>query len=1087
MALLQGEITYRAIEEAGRRLQSQGSGPSEEELLEELLRCGELSRSALEGVTRQVEDLERFMSDTSDRERHSTVALGHAVMEDQEPESGLERDRVTTARMLWATNPAGGRPTADNKSILSVLKLPRWNHYINLQFIGEGGMGRIFQAFDTSLRRQVALKFLRREDQELVRRLFLEAQHQAQVDHPNICKVYEVSEWHGQVYVAMQFIDGKTLAALSGSLKLEQKVRIMEVVAEAVHAAHRHGLVHRDLKPANIMVETSEEGGFKPYVLDFGLARDITTGAGETVEGSIMGTFHYMAPEQARGDIAHIERRTDVYALGASLYELLSANPPFAETKGLDCLRRIMEEEVPALRRLVPEVPADLETIVMRCLEKTIERRYESARALAEDLRRFLDGEPILARPVTLSYRLGKLVRKNKVVTALLAAALLVVLVFAALGIQARITAANRAQWAQYFGQEAERIEALLRYSRLQPAHDVRGELESVHARIRSMEQAVLQAGGNALGPGDYALGRAYLALGDLDQARIHLDHAWEKGFRDKAAAYARGRVLSLLFSRGLEQARSIQNPELRQSRIKELEEGLRDPAASLLSEGKGNLLEPANFQEGLLAFFAGRHEEAAAMAREAARTAPWFYEARRLEAEVRMEQARIEKDPRRAQGYLEAAGQAIALAARTAPSDPDLCDLESRRWWEEMELRRQAGLEIQDACAGLGRACDRWAVILPDSPDIDARRAWADLELARDMSHGNEASRLSWAADGMKLAELALGRTPEHPEALGALATALRIQAYSAMERGADPRPSLDRAIALLNRAIERTQVGYELLDQLAMAYWARIEYEKASGVNPTASLREAAEVMERMAGRFPRVADFEAYLGGFYVELGDFEATHGTDPSASVELAVARLNRAIRLLPHRFEFHFSLGNAYLTRAHYLLFHGGDPRLDLDKAESAYLKAQSENPRVASVLLGLAETQVIRSWALEKRHESPSAFLAQVERYLAEAGSIERPGWREAYYRSEAALVAALWNSDPEQAKSKFEEAERLALLALREARLQPPVHWLMAMIQKEWAARFPEEATHRTRLARIHFRKALELDPGFELARRG
>jgi len=1090
MALLQGQVTYQALEAASRKLRGRPGEFQEEQILLELRRLGQITDVTLEALNRQVEDLERFMADTlGEINPNSTVA---AIAQGQTPsiheappEPESENDRTTTARALWATVPAGGPAAGDNRSILSVLNLPRWNHYADLQFIGEGGMGRIFRAFDTSLKRQVALKFLRREDRDLVRRLFLEAQHQAQVDHPNICKVYEVSEWHGQVYVAMQFIDGETLSDMTGTLSMEQKVRIMETVAEAVHAAHRHGLVHRDLKPANIMVEAGEDGVLKPYVLDFGLARDVAD-TGETMEGSILGTFHYMAPEQARGDLAKIERRTDVWALGASLYEMLSGNPPFAETKGLDCLRRILDEDIPNIRRVVPEVPKDLETIVMKCLEKAIERRYESARALAEDLSRFLDGEPILARPATLTYRLGKLAKKNKIVVSMMGAALVVVLVFAGVGIQARVTAANRARWAQYYGQEAERIEALLRYSRLQPTHDIRLELKIVQSRIQAMEEAVRQGRSGALGPGNYALGRAYLALGDPDRAKTHLEKAWEDGFREKSAAYARGRVLGLLFSRGLQQARNIQNRELREAKVQELEQSLRDPAAELLKQGQGSLLDPPAFQEGLLAFYGGQYGEAIAKAREAAQMAPWFYEARRLEAEISMDQARREKDPGKALAFLDAAGSALGLALRTAPSDPDLCDLESRRWWDEMTLRRQAGQPLQVAFAALQNACDHWAQIRPDLADVNSRRAWAELEMARDVGIGDKEKRLVRADSGRKLAEKALQQSSDHPEALGALAAALTIQAYASMDKNEDPRPVLDKAIGLLNKAMESAPEAFELCDQLAMAYWARLEYEKTAGVDPSHTLREATQVMGRIAGRFPRVADFEAYLGGFYVEKADFEAIHGIDPGPSVEGAAARLGQAIRLMPRRFDFHYSLGNAYLTRAHYLLFHDGDPLADLDRAETAYLEARTLNAKNTSVTLGLAETYVIRAWALVQRRESPMAAIAKFEGMISEVASVELPSWREAYYLSESELVQSRWLREPQQVRAKLLASEGHIKQALQKADRQPAVLWLMAMVELEWAKRFPEDARLRKQAAQLHLQKALKLDPGFELARR-
>jgi serine/threonine-protein kinase len=214
--------------------------------------------------------------------------------------------------------------------------LRAWDRYRILALLGVGGMGRVYRAEDPQLRRQVALKFLRGGDPALEMRFEHEAQAQARVQHRNVCAVYEVGRHDGQPYIAMQLINGRTLREVAPDLSLREKVQVMRDVADAVHLAHKQALVHRDVKPANILVERTE-GAWVPYVTDFGLARDMS-GPGMTQAGAIIGTPQYMAPEQARGELEKLDARTDVYGLGATLYDLLAGAPPFPGTSNLQTL-----------------------------------------------------------------------------------------------------------------------------------------------------------------------------------------------------------------------------------------------------------------------------------------------------------------------------------------------------------------------------------------------------------------------------------------------------------------------------------------------------------------------------------------------------------------------------------------------------------------------------------------------------------------------------------------------------------------------------------------------------------------------------
>ncbi|MEE4271610.1 MAG: tetratricopeptide repeat protein [Thermoanaerobaculales bacterium] len=299
--------------------------------------------------------------------------------------------------------------------------------------IGSGGMGEVFKAWDPDLERFVALKYLRHDDPVLVERLMREARAQARVDHPSICKVYEVGEEDGRPFIAMEYVDGDPLDVAAARLSLEQKVLLVKKVVEAIQAAHAAGLVHRDLKPANILV-TDRDGAPHPYVLDFGIAR-IEEVAGLTMTGQVMGTPGYLSPEQARGDLSSIDRRTDVFSLGVILYELLSETRPFQGDSHVEVLLNLLEVDPPPLRSIAPQIPRDLETVVMTCLAKDPERRYPSSRALADDLDRFLAGEPVQARPVGLGERLVRKARKHPFTSAAIAVAAVALIALIAGGI----------------------------------------------------------------------------------------------------------------------------------------------------------------------------------------------------------------------------------------------------------------------------------------------------------------------------------------------------------------------------------------------------------------------------------------------------------------------------------------------------------------------------------------------------------------------------------------------------------------------------------------------------------------------------
>jgi WD40 repeat protein/tRNA A-37 threonylcarbamoyl transferase component Bud32 len=293
--------------------------------------------------------------------------------------------------------------------------------------LGRGGMGVVYQARHTKLGRLVALKMIliaEHAGPEERARFQTEAEAVARLQHPNIVQIYEVGEQDGRPFFSLEFCAGGSLEKKLGGVPLppREAARLAETLARAMHAAHEAGVVHRDLKPANVLL--AKDG--TPKITDFGLAKKLGE-VGQTATGAVMGTPSYMAPEQAGGKSADIGPLADVYALGAILYECLTGRPPFKAATALDTILQVVSDEPVPPRQLQSRTPRDLETICLKCLRKEPKRRYASALALAEDLRRFQAGEPIQARPVGRVERTVKWGRRNPVVAGLLAVVMLAV------------------------------------------------------------------------------------------------------------------------------------------------------------------------------------------------------------------------------------------------------------------------------------------------------------------------------------------------------------------------------------------------------------------------------------------------------------------------------------------------------------------------------------------------------------------------------------------------------------------------------------------------------------------------------------
>jgi eukaryotic-like serine/threonine-protein kinase len=351
--------------------------------------------------------------------------------------------------------------------------------YILDQELGRGGMGVVYLAKQVKLNRTVALKLIlagAHAGEMALKRFRDEATLSARFQHPNIVQVFETGEIDGLPFMALEFCGGGSLdQALRGTPRTPaEAAKIAETLANAVHHAHSHGVLHRDLKPQNVIF--TKEG--QPKLMDFGLAKCLETEDTNTRSGSVLGTPSYMAPEQAEGRIRDLGPATDVYGIGAILYEMLTGRPPFRAASAVDTIMQVVHNEPVPPRQLQPILPRDLETICLKCLAKEPKNRYASAQELAQDLQRFQNGEPIKARPIGVVGKMFRWTKKHPALAMLLITLVAVLLVFS----------------SEVFSLLRSREQELREFSIRKNASDARHVASTVLLRMQRVANAVERA-----------------------------------------------------------------------------------------------------------------------------------------------------------------------------------------------------------------------------------------------------------------------------------------------------------------------------------------------------------------------------------------------------------------------------------------------------------------------------------------------------------------------------------------------------------------------------------------------------------------
>lgn len=854
-----------------------------------------------------------------------------------------------------------GRPFALNTPFIQ-----DWDRYKLLGHLGRGGMGTVYRAQDLKNDREVALKFVLGTDPRMTRRLVHEASAQSRIDHPNICRVYEIGEEMGQSYIAMQLVDGISLCKAAEQMSVDEKVGVLREAALAVHEAHRQGIVHRDLKPANILVER-RNGRWHPFVMDFGLARETSVQIDSGESGFLLGTPPYMSPEQARGDARLVDRRSDVYGLGATLYELLTGRPPFVDGSTAAILTRLVGEEPMGPRGLVPSIPLELETIVLKCLEKDPDRRYASARALADDLGRYLDGIPIFGRRSSRWRRFHARVRTHRLLAATLGISILAVVGASAIGIRAHLrsleeaeVSETRARIAERLGEQIEQIEGYMREANLRPLHDVRVDRGVIRDRLRAIgasRVAAVQVG--AEGYVDAALGRGHLALREWPEAIEALRAAESEGVESADVHAALGRALGEMYLRSADGAdRSPEDKEVLPawlaSRRADLTRRYLEPARAQIARG---FVERADSEilRARLSLYGRDFEDAERRARQVATSDPSSSEAlqiagsaARLRASARMDRGDFEG----ALPMLRRAADAYDRAISIARSDGDLLreSSEVQIMLAEVEHRQN-----HSADESLRRSEDllEGGALVANSDDSDAYVDLAGVLLRRYLFDTVHSSRDPVLIDHIiASASRAVSIDPRSARALLMEGTGHIYRGMYDYFNGRDGSEWWRMAVVEISDSIvlnPSNPSGYNALGNAHL--WLGSESDKL-GRDPMSdydlAVRSYDDALKISSSCFKACSNETNVL----VMMGEHEDSIGVDPSGRIAQARSLGERCLTMSKGSFVVLSALARGEILMASRMLSTGDDPRAHLHSARELLDDADRESSARFEVML---------------------------------------------------------------------------------------------------------------------------------------
>jgi len=745
--------------------------------------------------------------------------------------------------------------------------------------------------------------------------------------------------------------------------------------------------------------------------MDFGLVKE-TDSNSLTSTGGIEGTPAYMSPEQARGDNKTIDLRADLYGLGATLYSILVGRPPFAGSS-TDVLLAVLTEEPTRLRSLDPTIPPALETIVLKCLEKEPERRYESALALATDLGRFLEGQRIAARPPGVLRRMAHFARRHKLLVASAAAALLASLILGGVALRIRLQAAAQARLAQELGQEITKMEWILRSARQMPLHDLGAEKAIIRHRMQKLQNKLEGYGEVARGLAHYALGRGHMALHEYPQALEQLQLARQGGHDSAELHYALGFVLGKHFEKALYEARLSGGGSWAKRQLAEVEPRYLAPAIASLSRSRTMQLDAPEYLEALISYYQGNYELALQQAEKAQRNAPWLYEATKLCGDVHLEravQARDKGSEQEAKQEFTAAVKSYEAAARIGQSDGEIYEGLAEAWVRQLEMSLRSGHEAGTAYQSALGASDKLLAVEPLSAAGHLKKASAAMITTSILGLG------IMAADHVELclkeAMAVIGMEPENlfaPEfAAGCYAGASEVS----RQRGEDPGPYLRKAIEILEPVVRRAPHFLWGLNDLGNHYSALGTYFTAHGEPSARSQFEKSLEYYSVAHRLdPR---YLSAISGAMWTLAELMAQAKTleEVQALARQGDEKLQQCLEIHSQPVECYDNYAILYVRAAMIAQQSGKDPQPYIQTAREKFGALRHLGANVLDAEEHQVQLALVEARARLQRKEDPAAALEELKAAAARCFAISAEDARCRTGLALASLAEAAWLS---------------------------------------------------------------------------
>jgi len=793
--------------------------------------------------------------------------------------------------------------------------------------IGRGGAGLIYQAFDNVLERNVALKFLLNPHNNQSK-MVLEARAQANVEHPNICPIYEVIQSEHGTYLVMQYIEGMSLEELAPELTLEQILLLFKKVIIGLQSAHSHGLIHRDFKPANIMVNLSADS-MEPLVIDFGLAAEADNRSGAPTTG----TPYFIAPELYDKTINKIDRRCDIYAIGASM---------------LFCLTKELiphNDSTPRLTRLQhTKLPTDLQVIIAKCMAQEPLARYQSALELAADITCFLNGEPISARTGKLYWFKQKLIKHRWLVSA---ATIAIVVIIGLIARQQYDQAmqSTRQQALLDFNSTIKELEYQAQLTYMSPVHNTEAKHHQWLQQALELETKLSSVNSILLGSTHYVIGRIYHLLGEEKKAVHHLEEAHRLDGKEQAAFYL-ALSYGALFNQEYTTLLNIADADIRHSRQQNLEQRLKEPAIKLLTQH----IDSAPYQsyaQALLAYYQRDWAGAINILDNSKDLPSWYFQDELLYGDIflakasELHEAGVNYD--QVMSTVEQATDYYQKAKQLAPSSLDVNLRPLTAKLMELRVRNQSGQKIeQQVMLNLQQSYDK--ILMINANNFNSHHIFGQLAHVYSMNQhytsGVSQDWLTVAENKLLVASKLKPKSSAIWFSLGSLYASIIQQQRTA---NINTDVATQNAINALKNVAEQHKDYYYFNELGTLTRFRALQVRESSTPERSSILFEQAIGSYIEANR-----RFPQHIGSLVNAASTMrnmsETSKPAERSAMLQGASTILNRVLAVDGNHFVANYYATAIAIDKIELALYRGVVQEINFDRANSLLEKAKSIN-----------------------------------------------------------------------------------------------------------------------------------------------